>query len=65
MNYLHQIDIYEVEYSVSPGGTDVFEAYNFKGEYIGEFPTLIDATRFCDNMDCKYTVHLLKDYHSS
>lgn len=64
MTNLEKLYIYEIDYSVSPGGINVFEVYNSSMEYIGEFPSLIYATRFCDNFDCEYEVKLLQEYYS-
>jgi len=54
--------IYEVEYSVSPGGIDMFEIYNESDEYICSYDNLVDATRYCYANGYDYTVKLLANY---
>ena len=58
------ITIYEVEYSVSPGGIDMFEMYDELGSYVGAYENLIDAQRFCYTNGYDYTVKLLSNYSS-
>jgi len=57
------LNIYEIDYSVSPCGINSFEIYNEFGEYITEFDTLIQAHNWCNNLAENYTVHLLSTYH--
>jgi hypothetical protein len=52
------ITIYEVEYSVSPGGIDMFEMYD------GAYDNLVDAHRYCYANGYDYTVKLLSNYSS-
>ena len=66
MNPITNLVIYEVEYSVSPGGVDSFEVYD------GRFPSdpplyesedLTSAVQFCYNLGRDFTVYTLSEYH--
>jgi len=57
------LEIYEIDYSVSPNGRNVFEIYDESGQYITEFDNMIEAHKWCDAMEEDYTVHLLTTYH--
>ena len=61
-----KICIYEVDYSVSPGGTNAFEVYN------SNFPSdppiftsdnLTDAVMFCYNLGKDFSVYTLSSYY--
>ena len=60
------LNIYEPENSVSPGGIDTFEVYD------GRFPNdppiyesedLTSAVQFCYNLGRNFTVHTLSEYY--
>lgn len=57
------LDIYEIDYSVSPGGINSFEIYDETGQYITDFDNMVDAHNWCNAMEENYTVHLLSTYH--
>ena len=62
---MQTLDIYEIDYSVSPGGINTFEIYNEFGEYICDFEHMIDACSYAYKNGYEYTVHLLANYRSS
>ena len=62
-NIAMTLEIYEIDYSVSPGGINSFEIYDESGQYITEFDNMIEAHKWCDAMEEDYTVHLLTTYH--
>jgi hypothetical protein len=57
------LQIYEIDYSVSPGGINSFEIYDESGEFIIDFDSLIQAHNWCNSQAENYTVHLLSSYH--
>jgi hypothetical protein len=57
------LNIYEIDYSVSPGGINVFEVYDETDQYITDFDNMVDAHNWCNAMKENYTVHLLSTYH--
>jgi len=62
------LEILEVEYSVSPGGVDLFEVYDTSplAEITGplyESPDLTRAVRFCYNLGQDFTVRTLAQWH--
>ena len=57
------LDIYEVDYSVSPGGINSFEIYDETGQYLIDFDNMVDAHNWCNAQSEDYTVHLLTTYH--
>lgn len=66
MNHTPNLSIYEVEYSVSPGGRDTFEVYD------GRFPSdppiyesldLTSAVKYCYNLGRDFAVYTLSEYH--
>jgi hypothetical protein len=57
------LEIYEIDYSVSPGGINMFEVYDEAGQYITDFTNMVDAHNWCNAMEENYTVHLLTTYH--
>jgi hypothetical protein len=57
------LQIYEIDYSVSPGGINSFEIYNESGEFIIDFDNMTQAHNWCNNQSENYTVHLLTTYH--
>jgi hypothetical protein len=57
------LDIYEIDYSVSPGGINSFEIYDESGAYITDFDNMIEAHNWCNAMEEDYTVHLISTYH--
>lgn len=66
MNPITNLAIYEVEYSVSPGGIDTFEVYD--GRFpsdppLYESPDLTSAVQFCYNLGRDFTVFTLSEYH--
>jgi len=66
MNPITNLAIYEVEYSVSPGGIDMFEVYD--GRFpsdppLYESPDLTSAVQFCYNLGRDFTVFTLSEYH--
>ena len=58
------LTIYEVDYSVSPGGINSFEIYDELGSLVGDFDNLVDATTHCSNNGYDYIVKLLTNYTS-
>jgi len=57
------LTVYEIDYSVSPGGINSFEIYDESGQYITEFDHMIEVHKWCNAMEEDYTVHLLSTYH--
>ena len=66
MNHKTNLVIYEVDYSVSPGGINSFEVYD------GRFPDspplyesedLTPAVQFCYNLGRDFTVFTLAEYY--
>jgi len=53
------LDIYEIDYSVSPGGINMFEVYDESGQYIIDFPDMVAAHNWCNSQGEDYTFHLL------
>jgi len=53
------LEIYEIDYSVSPGGVNMFEVYDESGEYIIDFDNMIQAHNWCVSMQEDYTFHLI------
>jgi hypothetical protein len=64
------LHIYEVDYSVSPGGINSFEVYDHSDDsYINSYPifesvSLTPAVEFCYNLGMNFTVHTLAQYHA-
>ena len=63
-NIAMTLQIYEIDYSVSPGGINSFEIYDESGEFIIDFDHLIQAHNWCDAQGEDYTVHTLANYYS-
>ena len=67
---METLRIYEIDYSVSPGGVNSFEVYNdLDNDYdTGGMPlyttdSFIDACQFCYDNGCNFTVYTLAQYH--
>jgi len=58
------VDIYEIDYSVSPCGINEFEIYSPEGEYLDSYTSMIDACSYAYKNGYDYTVHLLANYRS-
>jgi hypothetical protein len=61
---METLRIYEIDYSVSPGGINSFEVYNdldmIESPYpLYETPNLIDACNWAYNQGCNFTVFTL------
>jgi len=62
--------VYEVDYSVSPGGINMFEVYDqSEDSYINSRPvfeteSLTEAVQFCYNQGLNFTVHTLAQYYA-
>ena len=62
---METLRIYEIDYSVSPGGINSFEVYNdLDNDYdfsspLYETPNLIDACNWAYNQGCNFTVFTL------
>lgn len=57
------LKIYEIDYSVSPGGINSFEMYDESGEYLYDFDNISQAHKFAEALKEDYTVHTLAHYH--
>jgi len=57
------LDIYEIDYSVSPFGINMWEIYDETGQYLMDFDNMIDAHNWCNSQGEDYTMHLLSTYH--
>jgi len=57
------LNIYEIDYSVSPGGINSFEIYDESGQYLTDFDNMIQAHNWCNAQAENYTMHLLSTYH--
>jgi len=57
------LDIYEIDYSVSPGGINMFEVYDESGQYLMDFDNMVAAHNWCNAQAEDYTIHLLSTYH--
>jgi len=67
---METLRIYEIDYSVSPGGINQFEVYPDNGssdDTVGyplyETTSLADACLFAYNQGCNFTVYTLSQYH--
>lgn len=64
------LEIVEIEYSVSPGGVDSFEVYDRQEDnYTSSFPIfetedLTEAVNFCYNLGQDFTVRTLAQYYA-
>jgi hypothetical protein len=63
------LDIYEVEYSCSPGGVDKWEIQEREGEFFqGDFDTAEDAISYAllkfEGVELNINIKSLKWYHS-
>lgn len=64
------LEIVEVDYSVSPGGINVFEVYDRQEDnYISSIPIfesedLTEAVQFCYNLGQDFTVRTLAYYYA-
>jgi hypothetical protein len=62
---METLRIYEIDYSVSPGGINSFEVYNdldndYDSPYpLYETPSLIEACNWAYNQGCNFTVFTL------
>lgn len=56
------LNIYEIDYSVSPGGINQYEIYDEMNTYICAYDNLVDATRYCEGNGYDYLVKLLNHY---
>ena len=61
---METLRIYEIDYSVSPGGINSFEVYNDLDNHVCpyplyETPNLIDACNWAYNQGCNFTVYTL------
>ena len=62
--------IYEVDYSVSPGGINSFEVYDHTDDsYVNSYPifespSLTTAVEFCYNLGMDFTVHTLAQHYA-
>jgi hypothetical protein len=67
MSYEPSLEILEVNYGCSPGGTDTFEVYD-KSEIepvqipIFETESLTEAVQFCYNLGKDFTVRTLAEW---
>lgn len=57
-----ELKIYEVDYSVSPGGTNSFEIL-LNDSLVYETPLLHDAVEFAYSSGYNFTVYTLEAYH--
>jgi len=58
---MEDLNIYEMNYSCSPGGVDGYEVYTAETfEIVGKFVTLADAVDFCYKRGVRFTVHPLE-----
>jgi hypothetical protein len=57
------LNIYEIDYSVSPNGINSFEIYDETGQYLTDFDNMTQAHNWCNAQAENYTVHLLSTYH--
>jgi hypothetical protein len=68
MNNKTNLEIIEIDYSVSPGGVNSFEVYDRGDEgFITSFPifeseNLTEAVQFCYNLGQDFTVRTLAQY---
>ena len=66
---LETLRIYEIDYSVSPGGINSFEVYpDLDNDYESGYPlyeteSLADACLFAYNLGCNFKVYTLSQYH--
>jgi hypothetical protein len=66
---METLRIYEIEYSVSPGGINSFEIYNdLDNDYETPYPlyeteSLVDACNWAYNQGCNFTVFTLAQYN--
>jgi hypothetical protein len=62
---METLRIYEIDYSVSPGGINSFEVYDdLNNDYVSSYPlyetpNLIDACNWAYNQGCNFTVYTL------
>ena len=61
------LEILEVDYSVSPGGVNLFEVYDTESDFfdsppIYESENLTDAVKFCYDLGLNFTVRTLAQY---
>ena len=56
------LNIYEVDYSVSPGGINMFEIL-LNDELVYDTPNFIDAMEYAYKSGFNFTVHTLEAYH--
>ena len=60
---VEHLRVFEMNYSVSPGGVDAFEVhtdYEKGDEVIGSFDTLGDAVSFCYSKGTNFTIYTLE-----
>lgn len=61
---MENLSIYEIDYSVSPGGINSFEIYdNINDIPLYETPSLTEACLFAYNLGRNFTVYTLSQYH--
>jgi len=66
---METLRIYEIDYSVSPGGVNSFEVYNdLDNDYESPYPlyeseSLLDACKWAYDQECNFTVYTLAQYH--
>ena len=68
MDELETLRIYEIDYSVSPGGINSFEVYpdlnmHEDGYPLYETESIADACLFAYNQGCNFKVYTLSQYH--
>ena len=70
MDELETLRIYEIDYSVSPGGINQFEVYpdlnspnDTTGYPLYETTDLADACLFAYKLGCNFKVYTLSQYH--
>ncbi len=56
---LQHLNIFEMNYSVSPGGVDEWEVHNEDGSVAGSFLSLIEAVNYAYKLGADFTVHTL------
>ena len=63
MDELETLRIYEMDYSVSPGGINQFEVYpDLDSPPLYETTSLADACLFAYNLGCNFKVYTLAQY---
>jgi len=66
---METLRIYEIDYSVSPGGINSYEIYNdLDNDYESPYPlyeteSLTDACKWSYNQGCNFTVYTLAQYN--